>query len=226
MHLNLIKMAYKAVIVGASGLIGRHLVNNLLLSKEYTEVTSLARKKVPIHSSKLKQIIVDFDRLDEYAEHINGRAIFCCLGTTLNKTPNLDEYRRIDHDYPVIMAELGLQNGVEQFHLVSSIGADPNSSSFYPQLKGETEEDVKKVGITRLHIYRPSLLVGARTESRKLERIAIKLMVMLNPLLIGPFKKYRSIEAKTVAQAIFKQSLKKTKEGVFTYPSDQIKKLA
>ena len=226
MHLNLIKMAYKAVIVGASGLIGRHLVNNLLLSQEYTEVTSLARKKVPIHSSKLKQIIIDFDRVDDYAEHINGRVIFCCLGSTRDKTPDLNEYRKIDHDYAVKMAEIGLKNGIEQYHLVSSIGADPDSANFYTKLKGETEEDVKKVGLHSLHIYRPSILVGARTESRRLERIAIKLMVMFNPLLIGPLKKYRSIEAKTVAQAMFKQSLKKNKEGVFIYPSDQIKKLA
>ena len=162
----------------------------------------------------------------DYAEHINGRVIFCCLGSTRDKTPDLNEYRKIDHDYAVKMAEIGLKNGVEQYHLVSSIGADAGSSTFYTKLKGETEDDVKKIGLNSLHIYRPSVLVGARTESRKLERIAIKLMVLFNPLLIGPLKKYRSIEGKTVAQAMFKQSLKKTKEGVFIYPSDQIKKLA
>lgn len=219
-------MSYKAVIIGASGLIGRSLVNQLLASKDYTEVTSLARKKVPIHSSKLKQIIIDFDHLEDYQEEINGRAIFCCLGSTRNKTPDLAEYHKIDHDYAVKMAEIGEKNGVRQFHLVSSIGADENSMNFYLKMKGETERDIKDKTYKSIHIYRPSVLVGARTESTRMERFTIKLMLLLNPLLLGPLRKYKTIAAKTVAIAMYKQSLKQGKRGVFIYPSDQIKKLA
>lgn len=216
-------MAHKAVIIGASGLIGRNLINLLLSSKEYTEVTSLARKKVPIHSSKLKQIIIDFDKLEDYSEHINGRVIFCCIGSTRRETPDLAEYHKIDHDYPVKMAEIGYKNGMKQYHLVSSIGADANSSNFYLKMKGETENDIKAIPFKSVHIYRPSVLVGARTDSTKLERMAIKAMVLLNIFLIGSLKKYRSINAKTVAAAMFRRSLKRNQEGVFIYPSDQIK---
>ena len=222
---NFYQMTNKAVVVGASGLIGRHLVNTLLLSYEYSEVVSISRKKLPVHSSKLRQIIAEFDRVDDYQDEINGRALFCCLGSTLQKTPDKKEYYKIDHDHPVKLAEIALKNGVEQYHLVSSIGADPNSSNFYLKMKGETEEDIKKVGLKALCIYRPSILVGERTESRKLERVTIKLMLLLSPLLLGPLKKYRAIHAKVVAKAMFKTSLKK-REGVYIYSSEQIKKRA
>jgi uncharacterized protein YbjT (DUF2867 family) len=219
-------MSYKAVIIGASGLIGRNLVNQLLLSKDYTEVTSLARKKVPIHSSKLKQIIIDFDHLEDYEDEINGNVIFCCLGSTRKKTPDLAEYHKIDHDYTVKMAEIGEKNGVSQFHLVSSIGADENSMNFYLKMKGETERDIKGKKYKSIHIYRPSVLVGPRTESSRMERLTIKIMLLLNPLLVGPLRKYKTIAAKTVAAAMFKQSLKRSEQGVSIYPSDKIKKLA
>lgn len=218
-------MAQKAVIIGASGLIGRNLINLLLASKEYTDVTSLARKKVPMHSSKLKQIIIDFDRLEDYEEHINGRAIFCCLGSTRKETPDLAEYHKIDHDYPVKMAEIGSKNGVKHYHFVSSIGADANSINFYLKMKGETEDDIKAIPFKSVHIYRPSVLVGARTDSTRMERIGIKVMVLLNIFLIGSLKKYRSIQAKTVAAAMYKQSITRNQEGIYIYPSDQIKKL-
>ncbi len=218
-------MAYKAVIVGASGLIGRHLVNTLLLKHEYSEVISISRKKLPIHSSKLKQVIAEFDDEEVYKKYITGRALFCCLGSTRNKTPDKKEYYKIDHDHPVRLAEIALENGVEQYHLVSSIGADVNSSNFYLKMKGETEEDIKKIGLKAVCIYRPSILVGERTESRKMERMAIKFMLLITPLLIGPLKKYRAIHAKVVAMAMFKTSLK-PREGVYIYSSEQIKRRA
>ncbi len=222
----IIYMSYKAVIVGASGLIGRNLLNQLLTNNVYSEVISLARKKVPVHSSKLKQIIVDFDHLDDYSEHINGRAIFCCLGSTRNKTPDKADYHKVDHDYIVKMAEIGEKNQVRQFHLISSIGADEQSSAFYLKMKGETENDVKAKTYKSIHIYRPSVLVGPRTESRPMERLTIKLMLLINPFLFGPLKKYKSIAAKTVAVAMYNQSIKRNLRGVFIYESDQIKKLA
>jgi uncharacterized protein YbjT (DUF2867 family) len=218
-------MAHKAVIVGASGLIGRNLVNTLLLSYEYSEVISISRKKLPVHSGKLKQVIAEFDDVEAYEEYITGHALFCCLGSTRSKTPDKKEYYKIDHDHPVKLAEIAKKNGVEQYHLVSSIGADATSSNFYLKMKGETEEDIKKVGLKALCIYRPSVLVGERTESRQMERMAIKFMLLISPLLIGGLKKYRAIHAKVVAKAMFKTSLK-PREGVYIYSSEQIKRRA
>ncbi|MBB3054601.1 NAD(P)H-binding protein [Mucilaginibacter gotjawali] len=213
----------KAIIAGASGLIGGLLLEILLQSSEYKEVVILVRKELPITHQKLKQLVIDFDKLEDYAAEINGQAVFCCLGTTRKKTPDLSAYRKIDHDYPLLMARIALRNGIQQYHLVSALGADVGSSTFYMKLKGEVEDDITKVGLKCLHIYRPSFLTGHRTEKNRVEeKIVTILFKLIDPLLLGGLKKYRSIPAKTVAMAMYKQSLIK-QEGVFIHLSDQIK---
>ncbi|HTD41896.1 MAG TPA: oxidoreductase [Mucilaginibacter sp.] len=218
-------MSNKVVIAGASGLIGSKLLNILLHQPDYDEILIVVRKTLPIIDKRLVQLVIDFDKLNEHAAAISGHAIFCCLGSTKKKTPDLALYRKIDHDYPLQLAQLAKQNGVEQYHLVSAIGANSKSSNFYTKMKGETEEDIKNVGFKCLHIYQPSILTGDRKERRPAERFAIGLMKVIDPLLIGGLKKYRSIPAETVAQAMFNESTKK-QEGVFMHTSDKIKLLA
>jgi uncharacterized protein YbjT (DUF2867 family) len=218
-------MPNKAVIAGASGLIGSHLLDILLQSDYYNEVLALVRRELPVGNKKLVQLVVDFDKLDEYKASITGHAIFCCLGSTQKKTPDLAVYRKIDHDYPLQLAQIAKANGIRHYHLVSAIGANPKASNFYTKMKGETEEAIKQVGIKCLHIYEPSFLSGNRKESRPMERFALGLMKLIDPLLIGGLKKYRSIHAETVARAMYKQSLK-TEEGIFVHSSDRIKILA
>ncbi|RCH55053.1 nucleoside-diphosphate sugar epimerase [Mucilaginibacter hurinus] len=218
-------MAYKAIIAGASGLIGSKLVQLLLNNQEYNEVVILVRNLLPITHPKLLQVVTRFEELDNYANIIEGHALFCCLGTTKAKTPDKNIYRMIDHDYPVKLAQLAAQNGVNQYHLVSAIGANAGSSQFYLRTKGETELDVIKSGMRRIDIYQPSFLTGRENETRLGEIIAGPVFSVLDPLLLGGLKKYRSIPAFTVAKAMVNQSLK-LHEGVFTYPSDKIKLLA
>lgn len=218
-------MLKKAVIVGASGLVGNELLHILLNANFYDEVLILVRKELPVQHTKLIQLIIDFNKLDDYSASINGHALFCCLGTTRSKTPDEKQYRVIDHDYPVKLALIAGRSQMEQYHFVSALGADAKSSNFYLKLKGETENDIERIGIKTLHIYRPSLLTGARQEYRLAERIATTVMKIINPVLLGPLKKYRSIEATTVAQAMYKQSLN-FQEGVFIYQSDHIQQLA
>jgi uncharacterized protein YbjT (DUF2867 family) len=215
----------KAIIAGASGLIGSKLLNILLQQPGYDEVLALVRKELPVKHKRLVQLVIDFEKLDEYSKAITGHAVFCCLGSTKKKTPDLSVYRKIDHDYPLQLAQLAKQNGVGQYHLVSSLGADSTSSAYYTKMKGETEDDIQKVGIKSLHIYRPSILTGDRNEYRPMERLATALMKVIDPLLIGSWKKYRSIPAETVAMAMYKQSLL-NEDGVFIHPSDKIKLLA
>lgn len=218
-------MLNKAIIAGASGLIGGLLLDILLKAPEYNEVVILVRKKLPVTHEKLKQLIVDFDRLNDYSNMITGDVIFCCLGSTRKKTPDLKEYRKIDHDYPLRLAEIAKANGIGQYHLVSAIDANADSSNFYTKMKGETERDIKNVGLRSLYIYQPSFLTGDRKESRILERIFIPVMKIIDPLLFGKLKKYRSIPATIVARAMFKQSID-NKEGVFIYTSDKIKEIS
>lgn len=218
-------VANKAIIAGASGLIGSKLLDILLKQPEYDEVLILVRKELAIQHQKLAQLIINFDELTNYAGSISGHAIFCCLGSTRRKTPDLNDYRKIDHDYPLKLAEIALKNGVEQYHLVSAIGANSSSSNFYTKMKGEAEDDIKKVGLPCLHIYQPSLITGDRKERRLTERFFLGMMKIIDPLLTGSLKKYRSIPATTIAMAMFKQSLQKG-AGVFTHPTDKIKLLA
>jgi uncharacterized protein YbjT (DUF2867 family) len=216
----------KAIIAGASGLIGGLLLDILLQSPAYQHVVILVRKELPVQHKKLKQLVVDFEAPGSYAAEITGHAIFSCLGSTRKKTPDPAVYRKIDHDYPLQLAQMGVKNGVNQYHLVSALGANPASSTFYLKTKGETEEAIKKAGVACFHIYQPSLLTGDRKENGRTEEgIATVIMKIINPLLIGSLKKYRSIAAETVAMAMYKQSLNH-QEGLFIHPSDQIKELA
>ena len=214
-----------AIITGASGLTGSCLLQLLLDEPGYDEVIALVRKELPIKHHKLQQIIVDFDHLDNYSNAIKGDAIFCLLGSTKKKTPDLAVYRKIDHDYPVKLAEIALRNKIGQYHLMSSIGANGSSSNFYTKMKGQTEQDITDIGLPATYIYRPSFLVGNRKENRPLEKVFVGLMTVINPLLFGGIKKYRSIRIEAVASAMYKQSLK-NEPGVQIYESDKIQELS
>jgi len=214
-------MSKKAIIIGASGLIGSNLLQLLLDGDAYAEVLIFVRKEMPVKHAKLKQVVTDLNLLANYAADITGHAIFSCLGTTIKQTPDKSLYRKIDHDYPIQLAQLGKQNGVKQYLIVSAVGADVKSSTFYLKLKGETEEDLKKVGLPALHIYRPSMLKGRTEKVRWDERLFNGLMDVVNPLLFGGFKKYHSIDAADVASAMYNQSID-NETGTFIYQYDDI----
>ena len=220
----------EAILVGATGLIGKSLLTQLLNENAYQQVTAIVRTRLNTEHPKLKQIVTDFDNLDAHAHEIKGDVVFCALGTTRSKTPDKTQYRKIDYQYPLDIARIAHQNGATQYHLVSAMGADASSSIFYSRLKGEVERDLQKIPFKSIHIYRPSLLDGKRQESRTAERVMISVMQMLNPLLVGGLKKYRSIKVETVASAMIRQSLIKHSladaYSPFIYPSDQIEALS
>jgi uncharacterized protein YbjT (DUF2867 family) len=214
-------MEMKAVLLGASGLIGSDLLQQLLASPHYAEVLVLVRKPLSQEHPKLKVLVVDFDKLNDYAEHLQTNVVFCCIGTTKKKTPNEEEYRKIDYQYPLDIGWIAYTNGASQYHLVSALGANQHSSIFYSRLKGEVERDLKTIPFKSIHIYRPSLLDGKRKESRLGERLMIYAMRIINPLLIGGLRKYRSVKIEQVAAAMLKNSLI-DKRGIFIHQSDQL----
>jgi uncharacterized protein YbjT (DUF2867 family) len=222
---NSVPVAYKAIIAGASGLIGGELLNIILQHADYEHVLILVRAELPLKHKKLTQLVIDFDKLKDHENDIRAHAIFSCLGSTRKKTPDMDVYRKIDHDYPLQLAQMAAKNGVEQFHLVSSLGADASTSNFYTKMKGEIERDIKETALKCLHIYRPAFLTGDRKEERPLEGALNVFMKIIDPLLVGGLKKYRSIPAKTVAMAMYKESII-NERGIFIHPSDKIKQLA
>lgn len=218
-------MAKKAIIAGATGLIGNHLLKILLEAPEYDEIIILVRKPIALQHSKLKQLVLNFDNLDSYSDQLKADVIFSCLGTTRKKTPDRKEYYKIDHDYPVKLGEIAKKNNIAHYHLISAIGANPDSSVFYTKMKGETERDLVNLNLPALFIYQPSMIAGNRPEKRTLEKTLINVWKFLNPLLIGGLKKYRSTEGETIARALYRNSLK-DKKGKFVLDAEAIKKVA
>ncbi|MFC3561565.1 oxidoreductase [Pedobacter jamesrossensis] len=217
-------MRKKAILIGATGLIGQNLLQKLLASANYDEVLVIARKNLENNHPKLKQLIIDFDNLHKYETEILGDDVFCCMGTTAKKTPNKTLYKKIDYQYPLDVAKIAFKNGAKSYHLVSAMGADVNSSIFYNRTKGEIERDLQKISFDSLHIYRPGLLDGDRKESRFLEKLAINVMRVINPILIGGLKNYRSIKIEKVASAMLNQA-NENKKGLHIYPTQEIEKL-
>jgi uncharacterized protein YbjT (DUF2867 family) len=218
-------MKKTAIVLGASGLIGSNLLPLLLENSNFESIKIFVRKTLPVQHPKLLQILTNFEDLEAVKNEIKADVIFCCLGSTKSKTPDLKKYRIIDHDYPIYFAEEGLKNGLTEYHLVSALGANSKSSNFYTKMKGETENAIKKLDISSLYIYQPSFLKGNRTEKRLGEKIALLVMKLIDPLLMGSLKKYKTIAAEVVAKAMINESIK-NKKGIFVLESDKIKELA
>lgn len=188
-----------ALVAGASGLVGGHLLDLLLSSPDVARVISLGRRPLERADAKLDQRSVDFAHLDALDLPPVTEA-YCCLGTTLAKAGSREAFRAVDHDAVLAFARLAKRAGAERFLIVTALGADPRSGIFYNRVKGEVEEALKGVGFSSLTILQPSLLLGDRAESRPGERAAILASRVFAPLL-RPFAS-RPIEARTVARAM------------------------
>ncbi|HWK58962.1 MAG TPA: NAD(P)H-binding protein [Parapedobacter sp.] len=212
-----------AILFGATGLIGGHLLQELLNSPAYAAVTIVVRRDTGVRHAKLSQLFADHQSLDNIREQLRGDHIFCCVGTTKKKTPDLDEYYRIDHDYPVAAAQYTKDNGASAFLLVSAVGANPASSNFYLRMKGETERDIIRLGFEQTHVFRPSLLTGDRREKRGMESLGSAIFKVINPLLINGLSKYKAIPAAWVSKALCRVAIT-GEQGVHTYHWADIKK--
>lgn len=192
-----------AWLAGSTGLVGGHLARELASTDFYRSVTALVRRPQQA-PTKITQRIVDFEQLDSSPTSDVGPVddVFCALGTTIKKAGSQPAFRRVDRDYVVNLAQLARQNGAKQFVVVSSVGADANSSNFYLRTKGEMEQALANIGFERLFIFRPSLLLGERAESRAGEKVAMSVMPLLAPLMFGSMRKYRPIHASQVARAM------------------------
>lgn len=186
-----------ALIVGASGLIGKHLTKKLLVSNYYEKVRVIVRKPLNIIHSKLEQIVMDFDNLD--ASKILADDVFCCLGTTMKQAGSKDAFYKVDFTYPLNFAKAGLANGAKQFLFVSSMGADEKSMVYYSRIKGEIEKALSDLHYPTLIILRPSMLEGERENLRMGEKIGNVVMNFFAPLIPD---NYKVISGEKVAQAM------------------------
>lgn len=213
--------ARTALIVGATGLVGGHLLDALLADDRYKAVTALVRTPVPLKHDKLTQLEVDFDNLRANEDAFAVQDVFCCLGTTIKKAGSQKAFRKVDYDYPLDVARLAARQGAQQYLMVTALGADKNSLIFYNRVKGEVERDLIKIPFRSIHIMQPSLLLGDRKESRLGEKLGEIALGAASVLMQGPLKKYRGIEAKAVAGAML-QYATQLEAGVHIHESDEI----
>jgi len=206
-----------ALVIGATGLIGRHLVDELIASDTFSKVTALTRKPLLVNSNKFENYVIDFEQLEEYAENTSQRSseifsvdvLFSCLGTTKKQAGSIQAQRKVDLDYQYEAASIARQQGVTEYFLVSSSGASANSPSAYLRMKGQLEGKVLALDFPRSVIFRPSLLLGKRAEQRLGESLGARVMPLLKyiPLL----KIYRPIQG---AQVAIKMRREAEKQGL------------
>ncbi len=212
----------KALIAGATGLVGSHLLQRLLEDRDYDEIWVLTRRPLNSEHKKIREIVTDFQNLRDSLQKVEAEHIYCCLGTTMKKAGSKQAFKKVDFEYPLELAQIMISKKAEKYMLISSLGANRNSIIFYLRVKGELEEAIGQLGFPSLFIFRPSLLLGDRTESRAGEDIAKKMYQYIEWLFIGPFKKHRGIEAKTVAESMIKMA-KSDQKGTLILESDRIR---
>lgn len=210
-----------ALIVGASGLVGNELLGHLFSGEEYGKIVVLVRQSLNIEHLKLEEIVIDFDKMADYKDIFKVDDVFCCLGTTIKKAKSKAKFKKVDVDYPLEMAQLSKDQQVDRFLIISSMGANPNSVAFYSRIKGMLEQQLKELKLNSLHIFRPSLLLGARRETRVGEIVGTLLAKGLRFGFIGPLEKYKPIEAKQVALGMYKMAQIEV-TGDHTYSSMEI----
>jgi uncharacterized protein YbjT (DUF2867 family) len=213
-----------ALLVGASGLIGSRLLTRLLAHPEYDRVTIWVRRAVSLEIHKFTQVVVDFERLQDYGADLRADDVYVALGTTIKKAGSQEAFRRVDHDYPIEIARIALRRGAQRFLLVSALGADTRSRVFYNRVKGDTETEIRALGLPKVWFFRPSILTGERTESRPAERVGIALGSVIAPFLIGGLRRYRPIAGDAVAAAMISAATRDVQPGVVE--SEEIARLA
>jgi uncharacterized protein YbjT (DUF2867 family) len=192
----------KAIVFGATGFIGSHLLRDLLDGADYAQVIAVVRKPLTLSHPKLTVLIGDLASLPALKPQLVADEIFIALGTTRKHTPDEAEYYKIDHDYPVLAAEIARANGARSVFLVTAVGANAKSGVFYIRTKGEVERDILALGFDHTHIFRPSMILGQRDEDRPRERLLIAAWGVLNPLLLGPADRYRGLTGEEIARAM------------------------
>lgn len=187
------------IVLGATGLVGANVVRSLL-NEGNVSITAITRRAVHYDSTRVQNKVIDFDQLHEFTDVFEGDVLLSCLGTTLKQAGSLDAQRLVDFDYQYQCAVMAADNGVKQYALVSSSGANAGSISPYLKMKGELEDAIRKLPFECINIFQPSLLLGERPDSRIAERVGgIVLPIVCKLPGLG---RYRPIHAEHLAQTM------------------------
>ena len=211
-------MKNTAVIIGATGVVGRVILNEILSGEYYDRIYILGRSsisKLP-DEERLTKIIIDFENIDFDMDILENADVFASLGTTLKIAGSKENQRKIDVDYTVNFAKL-CEGEIRSFNVVSAMGANSKSKNFYTSFKGELEDKLKELNLGVLRIFQPSLLISKREDKRFFERLLIKILPIFQILLKGKMKKYSPIEASLLGKEIVRFATENKGEGTYTY---------
>ena len=218
----------RAVITGATGLVGRYLTAELAKKPELETIIALVRKVPDWAGDRSVEGVewreIDFSKIAAEAEAAHADVALSVLGTTQNKAGSREAFAKVDRDYVVAFADGAQRGGADQFVLISSVGADPSSPSFYLKIKGQAERAIQGLGYERLDIFRPGLLMGSRNEFRLTEEIGKVVSPLLTPLLPGPLSRFRGVDAITVARAMAAAVDLSNDNGRFVHHNKDIEK--
>jgi len=197
-------------VLGATGLVGKALVNQLCQDERYSAITCLVR--APLSSAdyydplnKIQALVIDFDVLQDYQGYFSVDHVYCCLGTTLKAAGSKKAFRRVDFEFVHICAQLARAQRAASFVWISSLGADAKSRSFYLRVKGELENAILNMPqLPNAAAVRPPLLDGERKNHRRAESFALKTLKLIEPMMLGPLEKYRPVSANQVASEMIK----------------------
>ena len=204
-----------ALIFGSTGLVGGHVLAQLIPNKNYSKIKLFVRSAHEIDDLKIEIVKTDFNNLENHIEDIKGDDCFFCIGTTKKNSPDKDEYKRVELEVPKQVAQIAKSNLVNSFVFVSSGYADPKSSGDYLKFKGLVEQEIKNQNFDKIGIMRPSFLLGNRKEKRIGEIFGIILFKFLTPILVGPLRKMRPIRAEIVAKAMVKLANENINQSIF-----------
>ena len=214
-------------LVGATGLIGGKVIE-ACVGREDVRLQAIARREVQLpRGIRIECFVAKPDKWEEVIEALRPKAMICALGTTWKKSGE-DEaaFRAVDQDLVLATAKAALDNGVERFVHVSSVGADMASKTFYLRVKGEVERELTRLRFNRLDILRPGLLVGERENDRRVaERIGIAASPLASLVLHGKYRQYRGIKAHLVARGAIALA-KRAARGRFVHDNDAILRAA
>jgi uncharacterized protein YbjT (DUF2867 family) len=209
-----------ALLLGATGLVGGHVLGGLLAGRTHGRVRALSRRPLPPHFAEtpgFEERVVDFDALPDDPTLYACDDLLVCLGTTIARAGSREAFARIDRDLPLAIARRAHERGARRLLIVSSVGADPHARSHYLRVKGELEREAATLGFDAVHLLRPSMLLGERGERRWKEELAIPVVRALSVAMLGSLRRYRAIEATAVARAMVRLAEEGAAEGVHVH---------
>lgn len=204
-----------ALVFGATGLVGKYLIEELIQNMGYTAIKVFTRRKLDIEHIKVIEHIVDVEKVSGYEDLIRGDDLYICLGTTMKKAGNIKRYEELDRDMPVNIARSALKKGIKRVAVVSAIGANLKSRSYYNRIKGEMEAGLQNLKFETHVIARPSLLLGDRTEKRVMEKVAVVFSKVFSFVLRGKLSVYRAIHGRDVAIAMINLMFRTEEKSIF-----------